>query len=61
MTISVASAFRAQADHCFQQSVLTNDEKIKKHWDDLADDWLELESNQLRIDENWKALSPRYS
>lgn len=57
MTISVASAFHAQAEQCFQRSILTNDERIKKHWDDLANDWLALESNQKKIDADWRALS----
>jgi hypothetical protein len=56
MAKNVAKAFHAQAEQCFRRSVLTNDEKIKKHWDDLTDEWLALESKQVKIDADWKAL-----
>lgn len=57
MTLSVARAFRARAEHCSQKSNLTKDAQLKKFWDDLADDWLALESSQLKIDADWRALS----
>jgi hypothetical protein len=56
MTANVASAFHAQAVHWSQRSRLTRDENLKRFWDELADDWLALESKQVKIDTNWKAL-----
>ena len=56
MTVNVTSAFRAQAVHWSKRSSLTRDENLKRFWDELADDWLELESKQVKIDANWKAL-----
>jgi hypothetical protein len=56
MTEKVSSAFRAQADHWTQRSNSTTDENLKRFWDELADDWLALESKQKKIDAGWKAL-----
>jgi S-adenosylmethionine hydrolase len=57
MTFSVSHAFHARAVHCAQKANLAKDVRIKKFWDDLADDWLALESTQLKIDADWRALS----
>jgi hypothetical protein len=59
MNGSVAKAFHAQAEQCFRRSIMTSDEKIKKHWDELADDWLALESKQNRIEAGWRAIASR--
>jgi hypothetical protein len=56
MTEKVASAFRAHADHWSQRSNSTTDENLKRFWDELADDWLALESKQKKIDAKWRAL-----
>ena len=33
---------RARAKYCVSQSALAKDEKIKKFWDDLANDWMAM-------------------
>lgn len=39
-------AYHAKADHCIEQYNLTKDDRIKKFWSDLADEWLALEKPQ---------------
>ena len=53
----IAHAFHDYAEGCSRKSSLSKDEKIKKFWEDLAEDWLALESNQRKIDAHWKVLS----
>jgi hypothetical protein len=42
MKFSESNAYRARAAHCSHQSDLNDDTRLKKYWDDLADDWLAL-------------------
>jgi hypothetical protein len=48
MKLSVSDAYRARAEHCLQQSQLSNDAQLKKYWDDLAAEWLVLENSDLK-------------
>jgi hypothetical protein len=34
---------RARADYCVSQAALARDDEIKKFWDDLANEWLEID------------------
>ena len=43
MTIIEKTAFRARVTYRCRQSGLTRDARIKKFWDDLADNWIALE------------------
>jgi hypothetical protein len=36
-------AYRLRAEHCSQRSDMAEDEKIKKFWEDLADEWMALD------------------
>jgi hypothetical protein len=47
MKFDEISAYRARAAHCAQQAGLAEDEILKRFWDDLADDWLALDSTQV--------------
>ena len=58
MTI-LAKAFHAQADQCSQRSNSTKDDKLEKFWDNLADEWLAMERQQVKIDADWRTLRPR--
>jgi hypothetical protein len=44
MKFEETSAYRARAAHCSHQAGLTQDTILKKFWDDLADDWMALDS-----------------
>ena len=35
---------KARANYCVSQAALAKDEKIKQFWDDLADEWLEIDA-----------------
>ena len=35
---------QARAKYCVSQAALARDEEIKKFWDDLANEWLEIDS-----------------
>ena len=35
---------QARANYCVSQAALAKDEKIKQFWDDLADEWLEMDA-----------------
>ena len=39
---------RARAKYCVSQSALAKDEEIKRFWDDLADDWLDIDARARR-------------
>jgi hypothetical protein len=43
MTIIEKNVYRARVTHCCGQSSLAKDARIKKFWDDLADNWIALE------------------
>jgi hypothetical protein len=44
MNFIARNAYRARAEHCSQKSDMAKDEKIKKFWEDLADEWMELDN-----------------
>jgi len=35
---------QARAKYCVSQAALAKDEEIKKFWNDLADEWLDIDS-----------------
>jgi hypothetical protein len=35
---------RARASYCVSQAALAKDEKIKQFWDELANEWLEIDA-----------------
>jgi hypothetical protein len=35
---------QARAKYCVSQAALARDEEIKKFWDDLAKEWLEIDT-----------------
>ena len=37
----------ARAKYCVSQSALAKDEKIKKFWEDLANDWMAMHEQPL--------------
>ena len=47
MNFSGDNAYRGRADYCTHQANLTRDAVLKKHWDDLADNWLALDARIL--------------
>ena len=49
MKFEETSAYRAHAAHCSHQAGLAQDAILKKFWDDLADDWLALDSTMLAV------------
>lgn len=54
MESSKVTAYRAQAAHCSHQSDLNDDTRLKKYWDDLADDWLALADVVVENDQHGK-------
>ena len=50
MKFEETNAYRARAAHCSQQAGLTEDNILKKFWDDLADDWLALNSTMRAVE-----------
>ena len=57
MTIIEKNAFRARVTYCCGQSGLTRDARIKKFWDDLADNWIALEGALVVRDVRGKIIS----
>ena len=49
MKFEETHAFRARTAHCSHQAGLIEDSILKKFWDDLADDWIALESAMLAV------------
>ena len=47
MKFEETNAYRVRAAHCSHQADLAEDAILKKFWDDLADDWLALDSTML--------------
>ena len=43
MNFNGDNAYRARAEYCTHQANLTKDAVLKKHWDDLADNWMALD------------------
>jgi hypothetical protein len=50
MKFEETHAYRARAAHCAHQAGLAEDTILKKFWDDLADDWMALDSTMLAAD-----------
>jgi hypothetical protein len=40
---------RARADYCVSQAALAKDDKIKQFWDDLANEWLEIDAKAPHV------------
>jgi hypothetical protein len=47
MNVIGKNANRMRAERLPQRSAMAKDEKLKKFWDDLADEWLALNDNKL--------------
>jgi hypothetical protein len=43
MNFIARNPYRLRAEHCSQKSDMARDAKIKKFWEDLADEWMALE------------------
>jgi hypothetical protein len=56
MKFSETNAYRTRAASCCHKSDMANDARIKKYWDDLADDWLALADVLIENDRHGKAL-----
>jgi hypothetical protein len=50
MKFEETNAYRARAAHCSHQADLAQDAILKKFWDDLADDWMALNSTMLAVE-----------
>jgi len=50
MKFEETNAYRTRAAHCSHQAGLADDRILKKFWDDLADDWLALNSTMLAVE-----------
>jgi CheY-like chemotaxis protein len=59
MKFEETSANRADAAYCSQQACLAQDTSLKKFWDDLADDWLALDSVKEAVVEPKKPARER--
>jgi hypothetical protein len=56
MNFSKINAYRARAANCSHQSDLIDDSRLKKYWDDLADDWLALADVLVEKDQYRKVM-----
>ena len=56
MKFDETSAYSAHAAHCSHQAGLTQDDKLKKYWADLADDWIALENAMSAVEPSGVAL-----
>jgi hypothetical protein len=45
MNFIARNTYRLRAEHCSQKSDMARDAKIKKFWEDLADEWMALDDN----------------
>jgi hypothetical protein len=59
MKLSVPDTYRAKAEHCSQQSRLTNDTRLKKYWEQMAAEWLVLGNVQMSSTANGHAGTPQ--
>lgn len=50
MKFDETNAYRTRAAHCSHQADLAQDTILKKFWDDLADDWMALNSTMLAVE-----------
>jgi len=56
MTFEETRAYREHATHCGKQCNLTQDDRLKKFWSDLADDWMALNNIMTAVESGAKAL-----
>jgi hypothetical protein len=56
MKFSETNAYRARAANCRYQADLNTDAKLKKYWEDLADDWLALADVVVEKDRRGKVM-----
>ncbi len=50
MKFEEINAYGARAAHCSIQAGMARDTLLKKYWDDLADDWITLDSTVRAVD-----------
>ena len=50
MKFEETNAYRVRAAHCSHQAGMAQDTLLKKFWDDLADDWMALDSAMIAAD-----------
>lgn len=50
MKFEEINAYGARAAHCSIQAGMARDTLLKKYWDDLADDWIALDSTVMAVD-----------
>lgn len=44
MNFNKDAIHQARANYCVSQAALAKDEEIKRFWDDLANEWLEIDT-----------------
>lgn len=59
MTFEETRAYREHAAHCSSRRNLTQDDRLKKFWGDLADDWLALDKVMAAVVSGVWALPSR--
>jgi hypothetical protein len=59
MTFEETRAYRANAAHCSIQSHLSQDDRLKKFWSDLADDGIALDYVMTAVASGVAALPTR--
>lgn len=59
MTFEETRAYREHAAHCSSRRNLTQDDRLKKFWGDLADDWLALDKVMAAVASGVRALPSR--
>lgn len=59
MSLEEINALRAHSVHCAKQANLSQDDKLKKFWSDLADDWIALESIVVGLE--FEVAEPHFS
>ncbi len=59
MKFEETRAYREHAAHCKSQCNLTQDERLKKFWSDLADDWVVLANVMTGVASGVEALPDR--
>ena len=58
MNFEEINAYGARAAHCSIQAGMARDTLLKKYWDDLADDWIALDSTVLAVGSAPEILPP---
>jgi hypothetical protein len=57
MNFIARNTYSLRAEHCSQKSDMARDEKIKKFWEDLADEWIALDDKSGK-DYSKKSVGP---